>query len=219
MTAEHAAGAPEGRHVALVPTVFDEKSSELARTYAEALLNATAKSGQTQAVLDELDAVRDFVLTKFPTFAVMMGSPVRTAADKDRIIVEAFEGRALPTSVHFLRVLNRRGRLEMLGRVLQSAHEVWDRRQNRRPVTVRSAVPLTDAQQAALRDRLASSLGATPVLTLEVDPGLIGGLVVQVGDDVYDASVRNRLEQLRHRLTEGKTHEIQSRRDHFSHSE
>ena len=60
-------------------------------------------------------------------------------------------------------------------------------------------------------------IDATPVITLEVDPSLIGGLVVQVGDDVYDASVRTRLEQLRDRLIEGKTHEIQSRRDHFSH--
>src|SRR2546430_2054695 len=59
-------------------------------------------------------------------------------------------------------------------------------------------------------------LGATPVVRLVVDPSLIGGLVVQVGDHVYDASVRNRLEQLRQRLIEGKTHEIQSRRDHFS---
>ena len=59
---------------------------------------------------------------------------------------------------------------------------------------------------------------ATPVITLEVDPSLIGGLVVQVGDEVYDASVRTRLEQLRGRLIERKTHEIQSRRDHFSYS-
>ncbi len=59
---------------------------------------------------------------------------------------------------------------------------------------------------------------ATPVITLEVDPALIGGLVVQVGDAVYDASVRNRLERLRGRLIERKTHEIQSRRDHFSYS-
>jgi F-type H+-transporting ATPase subunit delta len=62
-------------------------------------------------------------------------------------------------------------------------------------------------------------LGATAILKLEVDPSLIGGLIVQVGDDVFDASIRNRLEQLRQRLIEGKTHEIQSRRDHFSHSE
>ena len=76
-------------------------------------------------------------------------------------------------------------------------------RQNRRRVSVRSAVPLTDAQRAALEDSLARSLGATPILTAAVDPALLGGLVVQVGDVVYDGSVRNRLEQLRHRLIQG----------------
>ncbi len=55
------------------------------------------------------------------------------------------------------------------------------------------------------------------MITLEVDPSLIGGLVIQVGDEVYDASVRNRLEQLRGRLIERKTHEIQSRRDQLTH--
>lgn len=205
--------------VATAPTVFDEKSSELARTYGEALLNAAEKAGNVEEVLDELDAIRTFVTGTHPAFAAMMGSPIRTLPEKDEVLVRTFEGRTLPTSVHFLRVLNRHGRLELLGPVLRTARAIWERRQNRRPVTVRSAVPLGDDQQEALRGRLAQSLGATPVLRLEIDPALIGGLVIQVGDDVYDASVRNRLEQLRQRLIEGKTHEIQSRRDHFSHSE
>lgn len=200
-------------------TVFDEKADELARTYGEALLNAAETQGAVDDQLDELDAVYAFVRDHFPTFAVMMGSPVRTAADKDRLIAQAFEGRTLPTTVNFLRVLNRHGRLDLLGPILRTARATWDRRQNRRAVTVRSAVPLTDAETEALRERLARTVGGTPVLKLEVDPALIGGLVVQVGDDVYDASVRNRLEQLRQRLIEGKTHEIQSRRDHFRHPE
>src|SRR4051794_37639524 len=203
--------------LAAVPTVFDETALEIARTYADALLNAAGKDGSADEALDELDAIVAFIAEKYPRFVQMMTSPLRSEAEKDRIIAEAFEGRALPASVNFLRVLNRHGRLRLLGSILQTARRSWDRRQNRHPVTVRSAVPLTEGQTAALRDRLARSIGGTPVLTLEDDPGLIGGLVVRVGDDVYDASVRNRLEQLRQRLIEGKTHEIQSRRDHFSH--
>jgi F-type H+-transporting ATPase subunit delta len=197
----------------------DEGSSKLARAYAEALVNAAEKSGNAEEVLDELDAIRDFVTTKFPTFASMMSSPIRNQAERDTIITKAFDGRVLETSIRFLRVLNRHGRLELLGAILRTARETWDRRQNRKPVTIRSAVPLSDAQRDALTNRLAGSLQATPILHVEIDPSLLGGLVVQVGDDVYDASVRNRLEQLRKRLIEGKTHEIQSRRDHFSHSE
>lgn len=198
---------------------FEERSSALARTYGEALVNAAEKTGIAGEILDELDAIGDFVTTKFPTFAQMMSSPVRTLADKDRIIAKAFDGRVHPTSVHFLRVLNRHGRLDLLGPILRRGREIWDRRQNRRPVLIRSAAALSDAQRDALRNRLAGALGATPILHTEIDPSLLGGLVIQVGDDVYDASIRNRLEQLRKRLIEGKTHEIQSRRDHFSHSE
>ena len=128
------------------------------------------------------------------------------------------DNQAQPIVVNFLRVLNRHGRLAALGPITRAARAAWDRRQNRRPVSVRSAVPLDEAQVATLRERLGRMLQATPVLSLVVDPALIGGLVVQVGDDVYDASVRNQLAQLRQRLMEGKTHEIQGRRDHFSHS-
>ncbi len=195
-------------------TVLEDVAPELTRNYAEALLNASGD--EAGAVLEDLEAIRDQVLIVQPRFAAILGSPSLSAPEKDRILTETFEGRALPTVVRFLRVLNRHGRLGMLGSVIRQARATLDRRQNRKPVTIRSAVPLDEGQEAAVKDRLASMINATPVITLEVDPSLIGGLVVQVGDDVYDASVRTRLERLRGRLIERKTHEIQSRRDHFS---
>jgi F-type H+-transporting ATPase subunit delta len=197
-------------------TVFDDAMPEVSRSYAEALINAAEGRGETEAVLADLDAIVTDVLEANPRFAEILGSPTLSLQDKDRILVDLLEGRARPTVVQFLRVLNRRGRLGALRAVARAARAIWDHRQNRRPVLVRSAVPLDENQQGALRDRLGQMLAATPILTVEVDPSLLGGLVVQVGDDVYDASIRNRLEQLRNRLIEGKTHEIQSRRNHFS---
>jgi F-type H+-transporting ATPase subunit delta len=195
-------------------TVLDQVAPELTRNYAEALLNASGD--EVNAVLEELEAIQTDVLQVQPRFAAILGSPSVSDAEKDRILTDTFEGHALPTVVKFLRVLNRHGRLAMLSSVTRQARATLDRRQNRKPVTVRSAVPLDEGQVAAVLDRLAKMVNATPVITLEVDPSLIGGLVVQVGDDVYDASVRTRLERLRGRLIERKTHEIQSRRDHFS---
>ncbi len=196
----------------------EDDAAEVTRAYAEALVNAAEKGGEVGEVLDELDAIGVDVLRAHPQFATLLASPFVPASDKDRILVDAFEGRALPTVLRFLRVLNRHGRLDRVASIARAGRALWDRRQNRRPVTIRSAVPLDEGQRDALRDRLERLLGGTPVLTMEVDPSLIGGLVVQAGDDVYDASIRNHLEKLRHRLFEGKTHEIQSRRDHFSHS-
>jgi F-type H+-transporting ATPase subunit delta len=199
-------------------TVFDEGQLEATRSYAEALLAAAENAGQVDAVLDELDDLVRDVIRDQPRFAAILASPSLPAEQKDRILTDTFENRAMPMVVRFLRVLNRHGRLGLIAPIAREARSVWDRRQNRRPVLVRSAVALDDAQRDALRDRLGRMLAATPLLTFEVDPALIGGLVVQVGDDVYDASVRSRLQQLRHRLIEGKTHEIQSRRDQFSYS-
>jgi F-type H+-transporting ATPase subunit delta len=200
-------------------TVFDNEAPELARAYSEAILNVAEKAGNVDEVLEELDAIHDDVVAKFPAFALMMVSPLRTPADKDRLIVSLFEGKADPMVVNFLRVLNRHGRLELLGSVTRAARLSWNKRQNRTVIVVRSAVPLESDQVEAIRDRLARAFHTTPVLTLVVDPKLIGGLVVQIGDDVYDASVSNRLQRLRLSLIEGITHEIQSRRDYFSSSE
>ncbi|GAC1470813.1 MAG: hypothetical protein NVSMB9_16310 [Isosphaeraceae bacterium] len=200
-------------------TVFDSEAPGLTRAYSEALVNAAQHAGNVDEVLDELDAITADVFRANPLLFALLTSPSRGFTEKDQLLVRTLEGRTNPTVFHFLRVLNRHGRIGQLAAVARAARELWNRRQNRRPVTVRSALPLNDAQQEAVRERMARALNATPILQLQVDPSLLGGLVVQVGDDVYDASLRNRLEQLRQRLIEGKTHEIQSRRDHFSYSE
>lgn len=189
---------------AIAGTVFDDASSGVVRNYADALLGAAGD--EAGGVLDELDAIVADVVRGQPKFAQVMASPTLGAAERDRVLVALFEGKAAPVVVNFLRVLNRRGRIGLLGAVAAAARAEWDRKQGRRPVTVRSAVPLDDAQRQALEGRLASLIGATPVITAEVDPALIAGLVVQVGDDVYDASVRTQLNRLRDRLIERKSH-------------
>ena len=195
-------------------SVFDDIAPELTRNYAEAILAASGDTAET--VVEDLEAIKSEILDPHAAFASLLTSPTIKAAAKDRMLTRTLDGRVDETVVRFLRVLNRHGRLGILPAVIRQARATLDRRLNRKAVTVRSAVPLDEAQQAALRDRLATMVHASPVITLEVDPSLLGGLVIQVGDAVYDASVRNRLERLRGRLIERKTHEIQSRRDHFA---
>jgi F-type H+-transporting ATPase subunit delta len=201
---------------AIPATVFDETSVTVARNYAEALVNVADKDGQVDAALDELDEFVADLLGPDRPYARVLTSPTIPTADKDRILSEAFRDQASPLLLRFLRVLNQHGRLALLPQVARLARDLWDRRQNRVHVTVRSAVPLDDSQQAALRERLGRMVAATPIVHWRVDPELIGGLVVQVGDQVYDTSIRDRLRQLRRRLVEEKAHELQSRREAFS---
>ncbi len=167
-------------------------------------------------MLDELAELERDVLKPNPRFAQVLASPRVSSAEKDRILVDLLEKRASSLLLRFLRVLNRHERLGYLSAVARQARAIWDKRHSRVPVQVRSAVPLDEGQLEALRARLAKMTGATPILDVSTDPNLIAGLVVQVGDIRYDASAKSRLAQLRQRLIEGKTHEIQSRRDQFS---
>jgi F-type H+-transporting ATPase subunit delta len=189
---------------------------EVARRYATALLGAAEHAGPVEPILAELEELNRDVIAAFPDFARILASARVSKADKDRILIDLFQSRASDFVVKFLRVLNRHDRLGLLSGVVREARAAWDRRNNRIPVQVRTAVPLSDDQLAALRDQLGRMTGGTPVLNVATDPNLIGGLVIQVGDLRYDASVQSRLAQLRLRLIEGKTHEIQSRRDQFS---
>jgi len=186
------------------------------RHYAEALVSAAVAENQAEAALDDLEAIDREVLREYPKFEQVLGSSQVSAAEKDRILLEVFGDRVSSVVLRFLRVLNRHGRLGLLSPLAGEARQIWDRRHKRVPVFVRTAVPLDPGQEQALRDQVTRMIAATPIMQITTDPSLIGGLIVQVGDQVCDASVRNRLEQLRQRLIEGKTHEIQSRRDQFS---
>ncbi len=196
----------------------DDARAEVARRYAEALISAAEKEGAVEAVLAELAEIERDVLKAHPGFAQILASSRVSASRKDKILIDVFASLASNLVTRFLRVLNRHDRLDMLELVVREARAVWDRRNRRIPIRVLSAVPLEENQLQTLRDRLTKLTGANPILQVSIDPDLIAGLVVQVGDNRYDASARSRLAQLRQRLIEGKTHEIQSRRDQLTDS-
>ncbi|MDB5353543.1 MAG: synthase, delta subunit [Planctomycetota bacterium] len=191
-------------------TVYDEEIAHVARAYAQALVNVAEKTGEVEDVVGELEEFERDILRTNPRFAELLASSSVPPEDKDRIINEAFGGRALPTLVQFLKVLNHHGRLGLLVPVAREARALWDKKQNRRPVAVRSAIELDEGQKAALRDKVAAMIAATPILSYTVDPSLIGGLVLQVGDDLYDTSLKTKLDQMRRRLVEGKAREMAS---------
>ena len=83
-------------------------------------------------------------------------------------------------------------------------------------VLVTSAVPLPDDQAERLRQEIRSQFAKEPVLDIHVDPELIAGMLVRVGDWRLDSSIRSRLHRIREQLVERSSYEIQSRRDRFS---
>jgi F-type H+-transporting ATPase subunit delta len=197
---------------------IDTGQQQVGVMYARSLLGATEAAGQTEAVLAELDSFVVDVLDKLPNYEALLSTSLVSPEEKVAILDRSLKGKASPLFLNFLKVAAGHGRLDSLRAIRRAAHEAYDRLRGRIPVVVRSATPLDAASETQLIERLRGMLHAEPQLIREVDPALLGGLVIRVGDTVYDGSVARRLEQLRLQMIDRSVHEIQSRRDRFSHS-
>jgi F-type H+-transporting ATPase subunit delta len=197
-------------------TVLDDATRHVARVYAEALLNAAAKAGRDTDILRELEGLVGEVFARDPAIEGFLASAAIDRTRKAAVLRDAFEGRSDELLVNFLHVLNEHDRLDALRAVAAVYRELYDARSGRMGVNVTSAVPLTDEQQDRLRHQLREQFHREPILHARVDPALLGGLVVQVGDWVWDASVRTQIDEIREQVIERSTHAIQSGRNRFS---
>ena len=202
-----------------VSSVMEDPSAQaLARTYAHAFLQAVQSSDVT-AALEEFQSFMSDVLASHPDFESILLSGIVTDADKVALIDRVLAGRASQLFGSFLRVLARHGRLELLQLILEESQQLHERQTGRGRVTLTAARALSDSARETIYGSLKAALPFDPVLETRTDPSLLGGLVIRIGDTVYDSTVRTRLKQLRERLRERNLHEIQGRRDRFSHPE
>ena len=184
--------------------------------YARAFLGAAEKAGRIEALLEEFDSLLSDVLDRFPelerTLASRLVSHEQTAVILDRV----FGGRASPVMLNFLKVVSRHERLDCLRAIHRRTHAQYERMRGLVRVKVATAETIPDALAGRIADQLHDVLGGVPVLEQIVDPELIGGMVVRVGDTVYDGSIATQLENVRQQMIDRSVHEIQSRRDRFS---
>jgi F-type H+-transporting ATPase subunit delta len=206
---------PAASHVASV--MEDPSSQAIARTYADALLNAAGS--QTESVLEELGSFVDDLLGKIPDLREVFFARVIGREEKIRLIDRVFASQTSPLVANFLRVLVQHDRLELVPLILRQARLRQEVRGGRQRVQIKTALPLSDQAREKLRKRLAESLPFDPILETQVDPSLIGGIVIRVADTVYDSSLATRVAQLRERIQQRSLHEIQSGRDRFSSAE
>jgi F-type H+-transporting ATPase subunit delta len=208
----------KSEEIRLRSVMEDPSAQAIARTYADALLDA-AKTTGADSMLEELGSFVDDVLLKVPGLRDVFDSLVIGRDQKIRLIDQVIAPRASEIVTNFLRVLARHGRLDLLPAILREARLRNEIRQGRRRVQVISARPLDSQAESRIRSRLAESLPFQPILETRVDPSLIGGIVIRVGDTVYDSSLAMRIKQLRERLKQRSLHEVQSGRDRFGHPE
>jgi F-type H+-transporting ATPase subunit delta len=204
----------QSEQLAIRSVLEDPSAQAIARTYADSLLDAAAATG-ADSVLEELGSFVDDVLLKVPGLRDVFDSLVISRDEKIRLIDQVIAPRASEMVTNFLRVVARHGRLDLLPAILREARVRHEIRQGRRRVQVTSARPLDSKAESRIHSRLAESLPFEPILETRVDPSLIGGIVIRVGDTVYDSSLAMRIKQLRERLKQRSLHEVQSGRDRF----
>jgi F-type H+-transporting ATPase subunit delta len=201
--------------LARVKTVFDDQTRQAGRVYAEALYAAAERENKAAEVLEDLDGLVGGVFRQDPGLELFLASPSVSRERKDQALRHAFEGRVAGVFLHFLLVLNRHDRLGVLPAIAVEYRRLHERKSRRFRAQVRSAIPLTDQERGRLIEDLRAASQREPILEESVDPELLGGLVVRVGDWVYDTSVRTRLLSIRDELIERSSHDIERWRDRF----
>jgi F-type H+-transporting ATPase subunit delta len=168
---------------------------EIAEVYARALFEAAKENGVLDRVHDELGQFAD-ALDEDRELQVYFFSPYFTSEEKKegvrKIVADADE-----RTLNFLELLAERHRMPVLPRIRRDFESRWADEHKLLPVTVTSAVQLDDELVQEIGRRIEEQTGRTVELSANVDPEVLGGLIVRVGNMVLDASVRNRLESLR----------------------
>jgi F-type H+-transporting ATPase subunit delta len=171
------------------------EEQSLARVWSDAVFGLAAGRGVEDGILEEWRGLVE-LLDRDKHLEAVMASPLVNNEEKRQLIEKGFRGRASDLFVDTLQVLRSKGRLGLLRFIATAFHEAWMASKNRVEVRVTSAVPLSPELRQSLVAAASKFAGREAELVEKVDPRLLGGLVVRVGDDKFDDSVARELELL-----------------------
>jgi ATP synthase F1 delta subunit len=168
---------------------------EIAAVYARSLFEVASEQDKLDLVREQLGEFAD-ALNETRELQVFFFSPYFSTTEKQDGLDRAISG-ADPAFVNFLKLLIENHRMPVIFRVRREYDRLWEEENKLLPVRVTSAVELDSKTVGQIGDRIAEQTGRKVDLSAEVDPDILGGIVVRVGNSILDASIRNRLESLR----------------------
>ena len=168
---------------------------EIAEVYARSMFEVAREQGKLEEIREQLNQFAQ-ALEDDRDLQVFFFSPYFSTQEKEEGLSRMLDG-ADPTFVNFLELLIENHRMPVIFRVRRSFESLWEEENRLLPVSVTSAVELDEATVRQIGDRIAAQTGRRVQLRADVEPDILGGIVVRVGNAVLDASVRNRLDQLR----------------------
>jgi F-type H+-transporting ATPase subunit delta len=196
-------------------TVMDVTVEQVARVYAQAFMGIAAKSSNPGGLVDELKSLVADVLNPNPKLVEVLESSLVSAEDKESLLDRILGKAASSEVLNFLKVLSRHGRLGLIRTVARQAAKLHAENSGLADVEVRVAAELDDELRKNLEDRLKNRLGKQPVFKVKIDPNLIAGIVVRVGDVVFDGSLQTQLENARRAMIERAIDQIETQSDKF----
>jgi ATP synthase F1 delta subunit len=168
---------------------------EIAQVYARSLFEAAKDQDKLDEIREQLGMFADAVAESHD-LQVFFFSPYLSTQEKTDGLRRAIEG-ADEAFLNFLDLLVENHRMPVIFRIRREFDELWEQENQLLPVQVTSAVPLDDAIVEEIGNTIGEQTGKQVELSSHVDPDILGGIVVRVGNSILDASIRNRLEQLR----------------------
>jgi F-type H+-transporting ATPase subunit delta len=195
---------------------FDAGRQHLGTVYAKALLGAAQQAKQVDRVLEELDSLENDVFKKMPALRLTLTSPRVSAEEKVALLTKAFAGKMVGVLLNFLKVTAENDRLSCLPDVLRNYRKLVNEAEGKLEVIVRAAYPLSNPLRERIATRLSEVLKKRVQLQLEVDPDLLGGIVVRIGDTLYDASVASQLQRMKTVALEQTTQAIRDSLHRFT---
>lgn len=186
----------------------------VARVYSSVMLQLAESQGEVDVLLEEL---REFAtrVDENAELRAFLSSPTVARDARRRALEKLFRGRFSDLFVDSLQVLNRKGRLGLIHSVVEAYALARKELHGRVQVQVRTAASLTDELRERLKDVAGEYTGKEADLVETIDESLIGGIVVQIGDQKFDTSVATRLKRLGDALRDRASHEIHSGRTHW----
>jgi F-type H+-transporting ATPase subunit delta len=178
------------------------KRSEISKRYAKAIFDIAREEGKSEEYFDELKGFND-ILGQNASLKGFMVNPVFAKADKMNVLDQVADKAALsPIMRNFLRILIEKGRIGSLAEIQDWYQESLDRISGRVRVQVATAYKLSGDLEEKLRLKMEEVTGKKVEMNVESDQSLIGGIVVKVGDTLYDGSIRAQLNSIRELLRE-----------------
>jgi len=174
---------------------------ELAQVYARSLFEVAREQDKLDELREQVGQFAD-ALDEHRDLAVFFFSPYFSTEEKLQALGRVLDG-ADPILLNFLSVLIENHRMPVIFRARQEYERLWDEENRTLPVEITSAIALDEATTESLGKTIGERARRKVTLAARVDPDILGGIVVRVGNSILDASIRNRLEQLRRHVAQG----------------